>query len=136
MKDGLRAVVSKMSLNGPSGENAVREAEKALGVEFPADYRAFLLEANGGEGEVGFSYIMLWPAEDIAELNEAYGVRDLAPGLTVIGSDGGVAAYAFDMRDSGKPVVEVPLIGMDLDEVKFLADTFEEFLGRLNKVYR
>jgi hypothetical protein len=135
MKDSMRALLKNMDLNGPAGENAIKEAEDALGSEFPADYSEFLLEANGGEGTVGISYIVLWPAEDIARMNEAYGVGEFAPGLAVFGTDGGGMAYAFDMRDNEKSIVEVPFIGMDLSETKFLADTFEEFLGRLNKVY-
>lgn len=136
MKDSLRALLKNMSLNGPAEENAVKEAEEALGVKFPGDYRDFLLETNGAEGYAGFYYVVLWTADDLAEMNEAYEVSELAPGLTLIGTEGGGIAYAFDMNDAGKPVVEVPLIGMGLSEVKFLADTFEEFLDRLNKIYR
>jgi hypothetical protein len=36
---------------GPLAENDVQAAEQALGVQFPSDYRAFLLRVNGGYPE-------------------------------------------------------------------------------------
>jgi len=136
MTESLRSVVNKLSLNGRAEESDIKEAEGALGVEFPADYREFLLETNGCEGQLGFSYIVLWPVDDLVELNEAYEVSELAPGLVLIGSDGGGVAYALDMRDNDKTVVEIPFIGMDLSATKSFDETFEEFLSRLNKLYR
>lgn len=56
-----------------------------------------MLEVNGGEG------------------NEEYAVRDFAPGLVIIGSDGGGTAYGYAYRNDRPKLVEVDFISMDLD---------------------
>ncbi|MBX4262452.1 SMI1/KNR4 family protein [Clostridium estertheticum] len=113
----------------------LQRTEQGLNIEFPLDYRLFIEEFNGAEGEIGpNSYVVFWSLIDIIELNEACGVNEFAPGLVLIGSDGGDAAYAFDNRDDSKAIVEVPFIGMELDEVKTCANTFLEFLEFLYKL--
>jgi hypothetical protein len=86
------------------------------------------LYSNGGEGLVGKSYVSLWKVEDFIELNDAYGVHDFAPGLLIIGSDGGDKAFCLDIRHDLMSFVSVPFIGMDLSEVSQCGDSFVEFL--------
>lgn len=129
MNEGINKYLTNISLNGPTTKGIIEQAEKSLNVKFPFDYKQFIEAFNGAEGEIGEnSYIVFWSVEDIIELNEAYEVNQFAPGLILIGSNGGNTAYAFDIRFESKPIIEVPFIGMDLDEVKLCANTFRGFL--------
>lgn len=119
-------------LNDPATEGAVVDLERETGFRLPLAYREFMLRSNGLEGFIGKRhYLVLWPVERIAELNAAYGVSEFAPGLLLIGSDGGDSAYAFDTRLESSPLVEVPFIGMSLNELKRKDSSFAALLSRL-----
>jgi hypothetical protein len=131
------AIVSDMRkflvrLNGRPGiqEAAIANIEKQLGTQLPAEYLEFLKIMDGAEGFIGQSYVMLWPGEELLSMNEAYEVQKWAPGLLIIGSDGGGEAFGFDTR-SGWEIVEVPFIGMEWDYAIPMGKSFSEFLSRL-----
>ena len=89
----------------------------------PADYLAFLALSNGGEGELGIEpcWFQLWPAEEVATLNQRYEVNDFISGYVGFGSNGGneLLAFAPDGR-----VVMIPFIPMRLDEANEIAPHF------------
>ncbi|MDA8146762.1 MAG: hypothetical protein M0Z27_11975, partial [Thermaerobacter sp.] len=92
-----------------------------------------MLEANGGEGMIGDnSYLVIWPAEQIIQLNEAYSVNEFTPGLVYFGSDGGGMAYAFDTKDDRTRIVELPFESIHAEDAKFCGQTFTEFLQYLH----
>lgn len=94
------------------------------------DYRDFLNQYNGGEGNIGENtYLHLWNFEDIEELNDDYGSSDFLTDVILIGSDGGDTAYGINSK--GK-YIEVPFIGMDDDEVNVIAGDFDGFIEYLN----
>jgi hypothetical protein len=65
-------------------------------------------------------------------MNGEYEVSRYAPGLFLIGSDGGGEAFAFDLRDArSERVVSVPFVGMDIASIRILGDDFSAFLDRL-----
>jgi hypothetical protein len=122
------------SLRKPTGatREAIDLASTALGVTFPADYVAFMLESDGGEGRLGLgAYIALYPVGELLAKNKAYAVDEFAPGLVLFGSDGGGIAFAFDKRRVPAELVEVPFIPMSLDEVKVLGADLLTFLRSL-----
>jgi hypothetical protein len=103
-----------------------------IGLDFPAEYKDFLLVSDGGEGFIGEnSYAILWHLAELASLNLAYEVTTYAPGLFAFGSNGGGEAFAFDFRSPVVGVVSVPFVGMDLSLACPLAPTFDEFLEAL-----
>jgi hypothetical protein len=117
-----------------TGEDVIREFENLSGVSLPEDYRYFLTIADGAEGFLGEEiYVMLWPVEEILEMNTGYEVQEYAPGLLLFGSNGGGEAYAFDTRDGRMAVVSVPFVGMDLSEIRFLAPSFNEFVEKAGR---
>ena len=122
----------KFIRNSPAKSSELAELEQEVGVRLPSDYVAFLMESDGGEGEIGLNYVMLWRASEIAELNRAYEVFDHVPGLLLFGSSGGGEAYAFDLRRPGYPIVRVPFVGMDLSTARDVADTFRGFVEALS----
>lgn len=93
---------------------------------FPADYKEFLNMYNGGNGSVGEnSYLELWAFEDIDELNKDYEVAEFLSDIVLVGSDGGDTAYGINQKGE---FVEVPFIGMDNEEVKEVAVSFDDFI--------
>jgi hypothetical protein len=95
----------------------------------PAQYLAFLTDFNGAAGFIGPNkYLSLWDAASVLENNDGYMVREFAPDIFLIGTDGGGNGYGF--RASGE-FVEVPLIGMASSEARTLAKSFIEMLETL-----
>lgn len=116
----------------PVDDEAIRKFEKLSGLTLPVDYAVFIKESNGGEGFVGpNAYLILWPVEQLLELNKAYQVQECAPGLLFFGSDGGGEAFAFDTRMPEIPIVAVPFVGMDCSLARQISVSFSGFLKTL-----
>ena len=110
----------------------IEEAEHELGCQFPEDYRAFLKESNGVEGFVCSSaYLVLWPVQEIAQLNAAYATTEFAPGLVLLGTNGGNIGYGFTGSQANLRYVQVPLIGMDLDVMEPIGKTLIEMVKHM-----
>jgi len=120
-------------LNPPAAESTIRAAASALGVSLPVDYVDFLCRHNGGEGFAGENSVVLFKAEELKPFNDAYEVREYAPGLILFGSNGGGEGYAFDTRDGSMPVVRVPFIGMELRYAKSVGKSFTDMVQQLKK---
>jgi hypothetical protein len=127
----MNNLINGLELNSPTNINLVLETESKLGVKFPSDYKEFIVQSNGAEGTVGNVYLQLWAIDVLVELNDGYAVKEFADGLIIFGSDGGGTAYAFDTRFEKTTIVEVPFIGMDIDEITIRSDTFTGFLKYL-----
>jgi SMI1 / KNR4 family (SUKH-1) len=127
-------VLAKFDCRPPTSSTSISNYESDSGWLLPEDYKQFLRWANGGQGIIGSNtYVTLWSLEDLTEMNRAYETANFAPGLLLFGSDGGDEAYAFDMRIEAKPVVSVPFVGMNLNEIRPIADTFDGFLKKLSE---
>lgn len=114
--------------NPAARSEAIEACERELGIRLPDDYREFLLCANGGEGLVGNVYVIFWRADELAQLNREYEVEVDAPGLLLLGSNGGGEAFAFDCQSSGMPVVSVPFVGMHREHIQAQGSDFAAFL--------
>jgi hypothetical protein len=120
-------LLEKFDKNAPASISDIRQFEMTLGRPLSADYTAFLLYANGGEGWVGDNgYISLWPLEEILEANKSCGFDEFAPHLLAFGSDGGGEAFAFNMRVNEMPVVMVDYIA--IEDERPMASNFYSFL--------
>lgn len=73
-----------------------------------------------------WSYV-LWSAEELVELNQAYHVKEFVSNIFLIGSDGAENAFAFDITDM--VIVKLPFIGMGHFANEKLSDTFSDFLS-------
>jgi hypothetical protein len=120
-------------LNVGASEDAICDAVSSIGCSLPSDYMQFLRDYDGGEGFIGDNYVILWKAEELNVFNREYEVEQYAPGLLLIGSNGGGEGYGFDMRDSTLPVIRIPFIGMELRYVRVVGSGFTDFLNRLVK---
>jgi len=126
-------LLKEFNVKDGAKEIDIAGAEAALQWTLPLDYKTFLGRSNGGEGFVGQNYLILWASEELAQFNNEYEVQDYAPGLILFGSDGGGEGYAFDMRTTPAPIVQVPFIGMDLKYARTMAANFDEFVTKLAK---
>jgi SMI1/KNR4 family protein SUKH-1 len=126
-------LLARFNGNPPADTSSMRQLETDASIRLPEDYARFLLEVDGGEGFVGDTYLILWRAGELLAMNEAYQVPEYAPGLFLFGSDGGGEAFAFDTRSDAKPIVSVPLVGMELKVVRLVASNFTAFLEELFK---
>ncbi len=77
---------------------------------------------------IGENYVVLWYAEQLAEMNSSYEAAKRVPGLLLFGSDGGGEALAFDTRTKPWPIAQVPFVGMELKYAKFLSSSFDAFM--------
>jgi hypothetical protein len=132
MLESFEKYSADLRVKGTTTMEAINNVEHSIGISFPQDYKVFLQKHNGVVGGIGKnSFIRLWPIEDLFERNEGCNVKEFAPGLVLIGSNGGNIAYAYDIRDKRMPIVEVPYIIMSLKEVKFCANSIEGFFEYL-----
>ena len=123
-------------LAGPRGAatSAIVEAERRLG-PLPADYREFLAGSDAFEGFLGpGTYLALWPVNEIADLNESYGVNTFAPGLTLIGTDGGGTGYGYTTKGPSVRYLRVPLVGMSVAACEDIGGTLAEAIRTLRTV--
>ena len=134
MNSELTALLTNVKLSEPGAEQEIHKAALESGVPFPRDYVDLMMHSDGLSGTIGNSRAVFWPIGELVELNDAYCVDDFAPGLVLFGSDGGNEGFAFDLRSPKAEeifFVTVPLVGMELAEVRHVSDTFLGFVKAL-----
>lgn len=132
MNENIKNLCKEMELNLPTAKEIIEEVQNKFGIRFPKQYFDFMLFCNGGEGSIGHnSYLVIWPIEQLVDLNKAYAVSDFTPGLIYFGSDGGDMAYAFDAREESFTIVEFPFESIKIDDAKLCGNTVDEFLKYL-----
>jgi len=127
----ITEILKACRLNSGASEEAIHDAELALGYSLPSDYVKFLRAQNGVEGFVGNNYLIIWRVEELSPFNAEYEAAKYVPGLVLFASSGGGAGYGFDTREVSMPVVSVEFIGMDWSEADRVAGNFTEFLNSL-----
>ncbi len=128
MRSEIAELVHECKLNGPPNPSDLDKLRQSLPSGFPSDYMEFLAQFNGMEGFMrDGSYLMLWRAEKICEFNDGYCVSELAPGIVLIGSDGGGNAFGVDTRVEPYRFIAVPFVDLDLEYLQVLGSSLEEF---------
>ena len=125
-------LLREFNRNPPADLSCVQRLQEEAGFRLPDSYVSFLLQADGGEGFVGDSYVILDRAEELVQSNAEREVEDYAPGLFIFGSNGGGEAFGFDTRDSRMSIVCVPFIVLDWDDALPMGSSFWEFLQILH----
>ena len=111
----------------PATPSAIETVEKFFNLKLPTDYKEFLQFTNGLEGETADSYLVLWSAEELVDLNQAYNVNEFVSNIIIFGSDGAEDAFGFDTTNM--TIVKLPYIGMGHIANEKLSDTFGDFLS-------
>jgi hypothetical protein len=115
--------------NPPAQRGEIERMEQLSGIKLPAAYSAYLSFSNGGAGMIGENcHLILWQIGEILELNVAYEVALYAPGIVLIGSNGGGEAICFDQTANSEAIFAIPFVGMDRCYLKMLGETFDDFI--------
>ena len=123
---------AEFNANPPASAISIERCQANLGLRLPGDYVRFLRKMNGGEGFLGENaYLVLWRAEQLAEMNAGYEVPEVPRELCLIGSNGAGEAFAFDVRTAPHPIVAIPFLGLEWEDAILIATNFRGFLETL-----
>jgi hypothetical protein len=87
-------LINQFDKNTPLEEQKFAEALKSIDCKFPPRSVEFMREDNDDEGGIlEGQWLVLWPVEELQKNNEMYNVPEFAPGLFLIGSNGGGLAF-------------------------------------------
>lgn len=108
------------------------EIGKVNNVILPEQYIEFMRKHNGGEGDIGETWFILFPLEELQEINDDYEIEEFLPGHIIIGSNGGGELYGID-KDGN--YFNVPAL-IDEDDVSLLGTDIESLPERVNDLWR
>ena len=125
----FKNVLRDFELRPPATRDELELLERTAGIRLPKDYSEFLLFSNGGVGMVASdAYLHLWRVGELIELNAAYQVEEFAPGVFLIGSNGGGEAICFDASSGSDAVYFIPFVGMERCYLQLVGENFKEFI--------
>lgn len=126
--------LENLVLHEPASIDTISQLEVNVGKELPKTYLQLLGRSNGLEGFVSeTAYLIIWPAEELTELNEGYRTLGLPSTLWLFGSNGGDAGYAFDTLCDPMPVKEVVYLDILTREPTIISSDFETFFEKLRR---
>ena len=98
----------------------------------PTDYVSYFAGDGPKEGGLAVEpgWFQLWRPDEVERWNRDYQVQEFAPGFFGFGSSGGGELLAFDT--AGR-VVMIPFIGMSPDEARPVADSWSQFVERIER---
>jgi hypothetical protein len=133
LHDDVLALAGSMHSSGAASDDDVRLFQQLAGdASVPSDFVQFAVLADGAEGFVGDRYLALWRLGDIPELNAVARVQQFAPGLVLVGTDGGTTAIGLDTRPAVAVFVTVPLVGLFWSRAQRVGSTFDSLLRSLS----
>lgn len=105
--------------------------EAALGCALPADYKSFLMLANGGETLPPLNHHRFYPLDDLLPRRADGQPEDVLEFAT----DDSLG-FAFDLRverrSASYPVVSYPLGDTTREDLEFVAESFRQFIRILH----
>lgn len=98
----------------------------------PPEYISYFAGDGPKEGALSVQpcWFQLWPPSEIEQRNHDYEVQEYAPEFLGFGSSGGGEMLAFDQSGA---VFMIPFIGMASDEAMLVADSWSQFLERIER---
>jgi hypothetical protein len=124
MDEALETLTAGWEKRPGAALEAIRGRESAIGIHFPTDYVAFMLNSNGASGDNGRMIIEIDPIEEMAPDDAP--LRGL-PGLYRFGGDGAEETFAFDTRGD-RVTIAMVRDSIDEEDILWQGDTFGEFL--------
>jgi hypothetical protein len=129
----LKTLTKKMDLENGASDDAISELHHFVQKRLPNTFIEWLRFSNGGSGEIGAQFVILYAADEIIENMAGYAIASALPGMLLFGSSGGGEAYLFDLRTEGAPVVQARFSGgLNFEDCQTLAPSFEVFLENLS----
>ena len=108
-----------------------KEITKINDVFLPEDYLSFIKEHNGGEGDLGNTWFVLYPLEELQEINDDCNVSEYLPGRIIIASNGGGEFYGIDKDGSYFNVPET----FEEKYICILGNDFESLPEKINALW-
>lgn len=108
------------------------EITQINGVRLPQSYIEFIREHNGGEGDIGETWLCLYPIEELQEINDDYEIDKFLPGHIIIGSNGGDELYGINSEGQ---FFNVPSI-FEEQYLTVLCDNMGLFAEKVNEFWR
>lgn len=105
--------------------------EKINEVVLPKDYIEFMKKHNGGEDDIGETWLILYPLEELKEINDDYEIEEFLRGHIIIGSNGGGELYGIDNKGN---YFNVPVL-IDEDDVVLLGADIELLPDTINALW-
>ncbi len=102
------------------------------GVKLPQSYTNFMLKHNGGEGDIGETWLILYRIEELQIINDEYEFSDFLPKHIVIGSNGGEEFYGIDANGM---FFNIPS-SFDEQDITVLCDDMEIFAEKVNDFWK
>ncbi len=98
----------------------------------PSQYASYFAGDGPREGALSVEpgWFQLWSPDEVERWNREYHVEEFAPGFLGFGSSGGGEMLAFDA--DGR-VVMIPMVGMSADEARPVADSWSEFVEKIER---
>lgn len=119
----------EFEFNGPySGD----DIKKINGVVLPSDYVEFMRVHNGGEGDIGETWLILYPLDELQEINDDYEIEEVLPGHIIIGTNGNAEFYGID-KDGN--YFNVPMI-IEEEYVTLLGNDIDLLPDRINELWK
>ncbi len=110
------------------GEEIVKIGEVAL----PSDYVEFMRLHNGGEGDIGETWLVLFPLDELQEVNDDYEIEKYLPEYIIIGSNGSGELYGIDNTGNYFNVPEI----LEKDHITLLGTDINLLPEKINKLWR
>jgi hypothetical protein len=116
---------------GADGEQ-IAQIERHFAVRLPEDYRQFLAGQGGMEGFVppAGDYLVLFPVEQLVDLNQAGGIQERFPGAMSIGGDGSREMLVYDFREDPPPLVLLDITAEGWPAALYQAPSLSALLER------
>lgn len=114
-----------------NGPYTGKKIEKIQDVVLPLPYIKFMKEHNGGEGDIGETWLVLFPLEELQKINDDYETKIFLPGH-IIGTNGGGELYGIDAKGN---YYNVPVM-MEKEYVSMLGSDIHELPEKINELWR
>lgn len=103
---------------------------KINNIDLPKDYLDFMLKHNGGEGDLGATWFVLYPLEELEEINKE--IDDNLTDSIIIGSNG--AGELYGVNSNGE-YFNVPAI-IEKEYITLLGKDFNSLPNRINQLWK
>ncbi len=110
----------------------IPDIEQLVQFQLPQDYKYFLQEYTGFEGNIGREYLGIWDLDELIELNSAYEIPAMLSRTLAIGSNLGGECIALQLTLEGSfRVILIPFTSLNETDQIVIGDSFTDFFVRL-----
>lgn len=108
------------------------EITSVNGISLPKQYLEFMKERNGGEGDIGKTWLILYKLENLQERNDLYNIKTFLPDCIIIGSNGGGELYGINSNGEYFNVPEI----IEKEYVTLLGNDINVLPDRINELWK